>query len=169
MLKQLIISFLNKNVSSFKGYIFVFLFLPPWAFSQLVVTPLMGNAFDLQINQNKSQEVVGRFVIYNPSVNPIIVYVSLRNSCNIRHFTRGEIQLPIDKVALRINNTEIVEIYDRLVVGGDCSSALIWKPEAPIAEAYTVDILIDWKGTGKNMSLAGRYQEGINLVAIEAP
>lgn len=129
----------------------------------------MGNAFSLPLDQTRTQEVVSRYVIYNAGGNPLSVFVSFRHGCNIRHFTLSSLAMPLNKVYLRINGSAVVELYDRGTAGTDCILAMQWTPTPPILETYTVEVLIDWIGAGNNFKLAGKYEEGVNLVAIATP
>jgi len=129
------------------------------------VTTLMARSTQLHLNAPGTNELVGRYLVVNPDAKAITVYISFGHLCNIQHFTRADVDVPLQKVSIRVNGGAVVELYDRSITG-DCSSALTWST-SDLLTSYTVDVLVNWNNAGNLASLAGSYTETIDLVAIE--
>lgn len=161
-----------KKPSSLGNWAFLlFVCVISSAYGAVSVTTLIQRNQRLPIQSAATDELVGRYLIVNQDLNSFRVFVNFANSCNIRHFTRNDISLPIEKVQLKItdaSSTTTETLYDRSVAGTDCLTTLTWEPAGPTYdETYVIEVLLDWNDGSSIANLAGTYSETVNLIAVE--
>lgn len=172
LIRQRVFSKTIKKPSSPGNWAFLFLVcVIGSAYGAVSVTTLIQRNQRLPIQSAATDELVGRYLIVNQDLNSFRVFVNFANSCNIRHFTRNDISLPIEKVQLKItdaSSTITETLYDRASAGTDCLTTLTWEPSGPsYDETYVIEVLLDWNDGSSIANLAGTYSETVNLIAVE--
>jgi hypothetical protein len=92
--------------------------------------------------------------------------LSFTNDCNVQHFTRSSLNIPITKVRIAINGGAIQDLWTR--AGSNCVTAISWIPPDPspalYQDKYQIDVFISWDATP--LIIAGHYSETMNINAF---
>lgn len=154
---------------------FLIIWLLEGALAAPSITLLVSKIEHLPLRQAAPEQLVGRFLVNNPSRTPFTVLITFEQGCKIQHFTTQQ-ALPLQSVTLSWNNgttSGSSTLYHRTGVGNDCQSVLEWTPPDPTPEPYAttyqVSLYTQWNQPGQHVALAGIYNETIHIVAIESP
>lgn len=108
---------------------------------------------------------VASFLVINPSLSTFNTVFSLSHECNVQHFRRSSLSIPLTKVRIAINGGAVQDFWTRS--GSDCSSLMVWTPPDPspaaYQERYQIDVYISWDA--HPMFIAGSYSETLNINA----
>lgn len=111
-----------------------------------------------------NQKVASYLVINSNTASPITTILSFANGCNVTHFRRTNLTIPITSVLVKVNN---VTVTTATTADPPCSGVFSWSPAgpAPYEEKYQIDIFISWNG--EPMNIAGTYAESLNFWAYK--
>lgn len=147
-----------------------------WIVFFAIVTTSIGAPLDVFVLASKANvdftasgtdEKIGSFLVLNPTLGNVAVYLKFANDCNVEHFRRTDLTVPLQSVKLVVDGVPQASLWTR--VGTDCTAVLSWSPPGPgpYADRYQLDVLVSWNAS--NMGIAGSYSESISLTAINIP
>lgn len=109
---------------------------------------------------------VASFLVPDTAKVSFDAILSFANDCNVQHFTRSYLNIPITKVRIAVNGGPIQDLWTR--AGSDCAMAITWSPPdpspAPYQDRYQIDVYISWNATP--LIIAGHYSETMNINAF---
>lgn len=153
----------------------VHFFRKSWIAFLAIATTSIGAPLDVFVLSSKANvdfttagtdEKIGSFLVLNPSLGNVAVYLKFANDCNVEHFRRADLTVPLQSVKLVVDGVPQASLWTR---GSDCAAVLSWSPPgpAPYADRYQLDVLVSWNAS--NVGIAGSYSESISLTAINIP
>jgi hypothetical protein len=112
-----------------------------------------------------TDQKVASFLVIDPALVSFNAVFSMANDCNVQHFRRSNLSIPITKIRISVNGGALQDLWTRS--GSDCASSIIWTPPDPspaaYQERYQVDVFISWDA--HPMFIAGSYSETLNVNA----
>lgn len=134
--------------------------IPSCAVDSLTVFTLFSKN-NIDFTSSGTDQKVSSFLIVNSPATTFTLIIGFSNSCNVTHFRRSNLTIPLTTVRVKVDN---VAVHD--FTAGECSSFYSWSPPGPLFnDKYQVDISISW--TGEPMNIAGTFSETLNYWAYK--
>jgi hypothetical protein len=113
-----------------------------------------------------TDQKVASFLVSDPTQVSFQAILSFANDCNVQHFTRSNLDIPVKKVRIAVNGGAIQDLWTR--AGSDCTTMLTWSPPdpspSPYSATYQIDVFISWDAVP--LVIAGFYSETLNINAF---
>ena len=150
-----------------KFFVFLLLFLcaiQTSAASTVLTVFTLSSKTNIDFTAAGVDQKVASFLVINPTAVTFDVVLSFAKDCNVQHFRRSTLNIPITKVRIAINGGAITDFWTR--AGSDCTGLMTWSPPGPgpFLDKYQVDVYISWAATP--LFIAGSYAESLNINAF---